>query len=58
MKWMTAFLCLLVVSVVYRGITWAGPAQGVTPTLIGRATFGRFKVKTNPPEFEGQHNNS
>jgi hypothetical protein len=58
MKWITAFLCLLVVSVVYRGITWAGPAQGVTPTLIGRATFGRFKVKTNPPEFEGQHNNS
>ena len=57
MKWMTGFLCLLVVSVAYTGITWAGPPLGVTATLIGRATFGRFKVKTTPPESEGEHNN-
>jgi hypothetical protein len=58
MKWLTGFLGLLVVSVAYTAITWAGPPQGVTPTLIGRATFGRFKVKTAPPEFEGEQNNS
>ena len=51
MTWMAGFLVLLV-SVGYTAITWAGPPQGVTATLIGRATYGKFKVKTHPPESE------
>ncbi len=46
-KWIIGFLCLLVVAA-YTAITWAEPAQGVTPTFIGRGTFDRFKVKTDP----------
>ena len=57
MTWMTGFLSVVVVSVAYTAITWAGPPQGVTATLIGRSTFGRFKVKTSPPEHDGEHNN-
>ena len=55
MTWMAGFLVLLI-SVGYTAITWAGPPQGVTATLIGRATYGRFKVKTHPPESEGEDN--
>jgi len=54
-KWMMiGLLCGLFVAA-YTTITWAGPPQGVTATLIGRATYSRFKVKT--PESEGAHNN-
>jgi quercetin dioxygenase-like cupin family protein len=28
-------------------VAWASPAVGVTPTLIGRATYEPFKVKTD-----------
>jgi hypothetical protein len=52
MAWMAGLLVLLI-SLGYTAITWAGPAQGVTATVIGRATYGRFKVKT--PEFEEEH---
>ena len=55
-RWTIRFLCLLLVAAVYTVMTWAGPAQGVTPTLIGRATYGRFKVKTVAPESEGEAN--
>lgn len=47
-KWIIGFLCVMVVSVAYTAISWAGPPQGVTPTFIGRATFDRFKVRTAP----------
>ena len=57
MKWTIRFLCLFFVAAVSTTITLAGPPQGVTATLIGRATYGRFKVKTAPPESEGEHNN-
>jgi hypothetical protein len=56
MPWMAGLLVLLV-SIGYTVVTWAGPPQGVTATLIGRSTFGRFKVKTTTPESEGEHNN-
>ncbi len=46
-KWAIGFLCMLVVAA-YTMMTWASPAVGVTPTLIGRGTFERFKVKTDP----------
>src|ERR1700751_4810493 len=52
----TIILCLFLVAVAYTTITWAGPPQGVTATLIGRATYGRFKVKTHPPESGGEAN--
>jgi hypothetical protein len=55
MTWMAGLLVLLV-SIGYTVVTWAGPPQGVTATLIGRSTFGRFKVKTTAPESEGEHN--
>ncbi len=45
-KWIAGFLCVLVVAG-YTMITRASPAVGVTPTLIGRGTFERFKVKTD-----------
>jgi hypothetical protein len=35
-------------SIAYTTITWAGPAQGVTPTVIGRVSYDRFKVKAEP----------
>jgi len=54
-KWVIGFLGLLVVFAAYTAVTWAGPPQGVTATVIGRATYGRFKVKT--PESEQEHNN-
>jgi len=58
MKWISSFLCLLVIFVAYTAITWAGPAQGVTATVIGRATYSRFKVKFGSSESEREHNNS
>jgi hypothetical protein len=45
-KWGIGFLVLLAVSATYTAISWTGPPQGVTATVIGRATYGRFKVKT------------
>ena len=54
MTWMTGLLVLLV-SISYTVVTWAGPPVGVTATLIGRSTFGRFKVKTTAPESEEEH---
>jgi hypothetical protein len=51
MAWMAGILVVLV-CLGYTAITWAGPPQGVTATLIGRSTFGKFKVKTHPPESE------
>ena len=49
MKKLLAFVCALVlVSTVCAVLAWASPAVGVTPTLIGRATFETFKVKTDP----------
>jgi cupin domain len=55
MAWMAGILVVLA-CLGYTAITWAGPPQGVTATLIGRATYGRFKVKTHPPESEGEAN--
>jgi hypothetical protein len=46
-KWVIGLLCVLVVAA-YTMIAWASPPIGVTPFLIGRATFERFKVKTDP----------
>jgi cupin domain len=49
MKKLLAFVCALVlVSTVCAVLAWASPAVGVTPTLIGRATYETFKVKTDP----------
>ena len=49
MKKLLAFVSALVlVSTVCAVLAWASPAVGVTPTLIGRATYETFKVKTNP----------
>jgi hypothetical protein len=55
MKWIGGFLCLLVIIVAYTAVTWAGPAQGVTATVIGRATYSRFKVKVGSSESEGNN---
>ena len=33
-------------------VTWASPAVGVTPTLIGRGTYEAFKVKSDNNFFE------
>jgi hypothetical protein len=50
LEWAIGCLGVFLVVAAY---TWAGPAQGVTPTLIGRATFDRFKVKSDPqPTFD------
>lgn len=39
---------VVLVFTVYAMLAWASPAIGVTPTLIGRATFEPFKVKSDP----------
>ena len=44
-KMITGCAVVLVFSVC--AILWASPAVGVTPTLIGRATYEPFKVKSN-----------
>ena len=48
MKKMTTALCALVLVFTACAIlAWASPASGVTPTLIGRATYEPFKVETD-----------
>jgi hypothetical protein len=46
-KWTIGLLCVLAVAA-YTVMTWASTPVGVTATLIGRGTFERFKVKTDP----------
>ena len=49
MKKMISALCAVVL--VFTGcvmLAWTSPAIGVTPTLIGRATFEPFRVKSDP----------
>jgi len=53
MQWAIGILCL-VVSLAYTAITWAGPPQGVTATVIGRATYSRFKVESEREPHHGQ----
>jgi hypothetical protein len=49
MKKMIGILCAVVLVLTFCAIlAWASPAVGVTPTLIGRATYEPFKVKTEP----------
>ena len=45
-KMVTAVCALVLVFTVCAILAWASPAVGVTPTLIGRATYEPFKVKT------------
>ena len=48
MKKMITGLCAVVlVFTVCAILAWASPAVGVTPTLIGRATYEPFKVETD-----------
>jgi hypothetical protein len=44
----TALCAVVLVFTVCAMLAWASPAIGVTPTLIGRATFEPFRVKTDP----------
>ena len=46
MKKVVGLLCVFVFSACVM-MTWASPAVGVTPTLIGRGTFDPFKVKSD-----------
>lgn len=46
-KWVTALGAAVLVCTVCAIIAWASPAVGVTPTLIGRATYEPFKVETD-----------
>jgi hypothetical protein len=45
-KWIVGLTCVSVVAA-YAMITWASTPVGLTPTLISRGTFERFKVKTD-----------
>jgi hypothetical protein len=47
MKKITTALGALVLVSTACAILWASPAVGVTPTLIGRATYEPFKVETD-----------
>ncbi|MDQ3347103.1 MAG: cupin domain-containing protein [Acidobacteriota bacterium] len=47
-KLATAVCSVLLVFTICAMLVWASPAVGVTPTLIGRATYEPFKVKTAP----------
>src|SRR5688500_17334577 len=47
MKKLVTALCTLVLVFTVCVILWASPAVGVTPTLIGRATYAPFKVETD-----------
>jgi hypothetical protein len=47
MKKMTTALGVLALVFTVGAILWASPAVGVTPTLIGRATYEPFKVETD-----------
>jgi hypothetical protein len=44
----TAGLVALVPLGALAGMTWASPADGVTPTLVARGTFPSFNVRSNP----------
>ena len=56
-RWGIGSVGLLAVFAAYTVVTWARPPVGVTATVIGRATYGRFKVKTAASESEREHNN-
>lgn len=43
----TAISAVVLVFTVCAILAWASPAVGVTPTLIGRATYEPFKVETD-----------
>jgi len=43
----TAVTAVSLIFTVCAILTWASPASGVTPTLIGRATYEPFKVETD-----------
>ena len=47
-KMVTAVCAAVLVFATCAILAWASPAIGVTPTLIGRATYEPFKVKTEP----------
>lgn len=47
-KMVTAVCGAVLVSTVCAILAWASPAVGVTPTLIGRATYEPFRVETEP----------
>lgn len=47
-KLVTALCALVLVVTVYAILAWASPAVGVTPTLIGRATYEPFRVTSDP----------
>src|SRR5437660_3840902 len=47
-KLIAAVAAVVFVFTVCGMLAWASPAVGVTPTLIGRATYEPFKVKTEP----------
>jgi hypothetical protein len=47
-KLLTALCAVVLVFTVCAMLAWASPAVLVTPTLIGRATYEPFKVKTDP----------
>ncbi len=44
----TALYAVVLVLTACAIVAWASPAVGVTPTLIGRATYEPFKVQTEP----------
>ena len=46
-KMITALCAVVLVFTVCAILAWASPAVGVTPTLIGRATYEPFKVETD-----------
>ena|SRR6266498_1429286 len=46
-KMITALCAVVLVFTVCAILAWASPAVGVTPTLIGRATYAPFKVETD-----------
>jgi len=47
-KLVTGVCAVVLVFTICAMLAWASPAVGVTPTLIGRATYEPFKVKTDP----------
>jgi len=47
-KLVTSVCALVLVCTTWGMIAWASTAVGVTPTVIGRATYEPFKVKTDP----------
>lgn len=46
-RMITALCAVILVFSVCAILAWASPAVGVTPTLIGRATYEPFKVETD-----------